>query len=85
MSRGFKKPTRTIKKPQKKADKKRSITILPRAGIIGRAPEKTKAENPYTQIRAAAEIRAKAKRPEAIMIKPVPARVESGEWEPQKR
>jgi len=68
-----------MKIPQRKVDKKRSITILPRLGIMERAPEKIRAESPYTQIRAPAHIRAKANLVEARRISPAPERAERGE------
>jgi len=62
-----------------KEDKKRSITILPRTGMIGRAPEKIRAESPYTQTRAPVHTRAKENRLDAIIIRAAPVRAERGE------
>ena len=56
-----------------------NITILPRTGRIGRALEKIRAVSPYTQIRAPEQIKAKAKRLEASIIRAVALIAEKGE------
>jgi hypothetical protein len=83
--RGFKRLRLSIKKPQRKVDKKSSITILPLSGKIWREAEKIRAVSPYTQISAPAQTMAKANLLEAKIIKPEPVIAERGEWEPQKR
>jgi len=82
---GFIKLITSMKKAQKKVDRKSSITILPREGIIWRETEKTRAVSPYTQIRAAAQTMAKANLLDANKMRKDPVRAERGECEPQKR
>jgi hypothetical protein len=79
INKGLSRYTRSIKKEQRKVDKKSSTTIFPRRGRIRRAEEKIRAVKPYTQMSVPAQTRAKAILPEAKIMRAEAVRAARGE------